>query len=82
MNAKIETTRKKEQKVLAKEAAKITAILEATGIKQGILAKRIGVSQNTLSRFMAGDEDYVTKRLVPRIKEYCDENFSSVKVTQ
>ncbi len=74
MDAKIETTRKKEQKDLAAKAKKLTAALEATEIKQRALAERIGVSQNTLSRFMHCDENYVTKTLVSRITAFCEEN--------
>ncbi len=67
-------SRSKEKTELKIKAAKLTETLKATGIKQGVLATRIDVSQNTLSRFMKGDDLYVTRSLVARVKKYVEDN--------
>jgi DNA-binding transcriptional regulator YiaG len=80
MKQKIQTQREKDKKNLLKEAAKQSAILQETGIKQGVHAERIGTSQRTLSKFMSGDPDYVTASLVQRVKVYIAENISVEKI--
>lgn len=78
MNEKIETQRSKEKKELLTKARKLGRFLSDTGIKQGVLAARMKISQNTLSRFMSEEKGYVTKSLVGRIEIYIEKTFEKV----
>lgn len=77
MNKIIKKERKTEKDLLIIPAKKLIEKLEASGIKQGILASRIGISQNTLCRFMKLDDRYLTKNLINNITVYIDKNLTT-----
>ena len=72
MNKKITKTRDKEKKHLLETAKKLIKKIQDSGLIQGYIAKEIKVSEQTLSRFMALHNDYITSRICSALTEFFD----------
>lgn len=70
MNDKIKEQRQKSRKPLLIRAEKMRTKVAESGYKQTFIAKQINVGESIFSRFMGGDERYVTDSIVDKLDKF------------